>query len=56
MLGRVVESGLWKLHETYDGTYTVDDLFDTLEILDVQLENRWRANEAERARKERAGK
>jgi hypothetical protein len=48
MLARPVEAGVWKLCETFDGTYIIDDLFDILEILDTQLENRWRAKQAER--------
>lgn len=40
---RPVEAGLWKLHETFDGTYTADDMFDANELLDVQLENKVRA-------------
>jgi hypothetical protein len=39
---RPVAAGLWKLHETFDGTYTVDDLFDIIEVLDVQTENQAR--------------
>lgn len=46
MLMRPVEEGLWKLHETYDGTYIVDDLFDINEILDVRIENKLRAQAA----------
>lgn len=47
---RPVETGLWKLCETFDGTYTIDDLFDVIEILDVRLENKareywWRKNQ-----------
>jgi hypothetical protein len=42
---RPVEAGLWKLHETFDGTYTADDLLDINEVLDVQLENKLRAHE-----------
>jgi hypothetical protein len=42
---RPVEAGLWKLHETFDGTYTVDDLLDINELLDVQLENKLRAHD-----------
>lgn len=38
-LMRPVEAGLWKLHETFDGTYIIDDLFDILEVLDVKVEN-----------------
>ena len=45
---RPVEQGVWRLHETFDGTYTIDDLFDIHEILDVQLENRFRARESGR--------
>jgi hypothetical protein len=45
---RPVEAGVWKLHETFDGTYTIEDLFDINEVLDVQHENRWRAREAGR--------
>ena len=48
MLARPVEAGLWKLHETFDGTYTADDMFDINEILDVRIENSARANEASR--------
>jgi hypothetical protein len=48
MLVRPVEVGLWKLHETYDGTYIIDDLLDVLEILDVRDENRARAVEYEK--------
>lgn len=45
MLMRPVETGMWKLHETFDGTYTADDLLDINEVLDIQLENRARAHE-----------
>lgn len=34
---------MWKLHETFDGTYTVDDLLDINEVLDVRAENGARA-------------
>ncbi|HEY1645138.1 MAG TPA: hypothetical protein VGF75_02015 [Candidatus Saccharimonadales bacterium] len=40
---RPVETGHWKLHETFDGTYTADDMFDINELLDVQAENKARA-------------
>jgi len=43
---RPVAAGLWRLHETFDGTYSVDDLFDILEIMDVEIENRARAQKA----------
>ena len=42
---RPVENNLWKLCETFDGTYNVDDLLDIHEILDVQCENKLRAYE-----------
>jgi hypothetical protein len=42
MLMRPVAAGLWRLHETFDGTYIVDDLLDICEVLDVQTENRAR--------------
>ena len=49
---RPVDAGLWQLRETFDGTYIVDDLLDALELLDVQAENRYRAEEyAARARR-----
>ncbi len=42
---------MWKLHETFDGTYTVDDLLDAIEVLDVKAENHARAlEESERDR------
>jgi hypothetical protein len=40
---RPVAAGLWRLHETFDGTYIVEDLIDINEILDVQAENSARA-------------
>jgi hypothetical protein len=42
---RPVEAGFWKLRETFDGTYTIDDLFDIVEMMDVTLENRFLASE-----------
>lgn len=36
---RPVMAGMWRLHETFDGTYTIDDLMDAHEILDVKEEN-----------------
>ncbi len=41
---RPVEAGFWKLHETFDGTYVVDDLLDINEIMDVRTENKVRGN------------
>lgn len=38
-----VRAGYWRLHETFDGTYTIDDLFDILEVIDVDIENKLRA-------------
>jgi hypothetical protein len=49
---RPVEAGFWKLHQTFDGTYTADDLMDIHEVMDIQIENRARAQDA----KERASK
>jgi hypothetical protein len=46
-----VEAGLWTQRELFDGTYTVDDLFDALEFITVREENQRRAA-ACRARKE----
>lgn len=39
LLWRPVSAGLWRQHETYDGTYDVGDLLDVLEFLDVKDEN-----------------
>lgn len=44
ILMRPVAAGLWRLHETFDGTYTVDDLFDIIEVMDVDVENKARQN------------
>ena len=41
-----VAAGLWKQHELWDGTYTLDDLLDILELLQVTRENERRAREA----------
>jgi len=51
---RPVEAGLWKLHETFDGTYIVDDLLDILEMMDVIAENRARAAEDDERRRRNA--
>ncbi|WP_275541051.1 DUF6889 family protein [Clostridium tetani] len=37
---------MWRQHEVWDGTYTLDDLFDAHEILKVTSENERRAYEA----------
>jgi hypothetical protein len=36
---------MWKQHEVWDGTYTLDDLMDAHEILAVKQENQRRAEE-----------
>ncbi len=45
-LWQPVAAGLWRQHETFDGTYDVGDLLDALEYLDVKAENRRRAEKA----------
>ena len=42
---RPVVAGLWRQHETWDGTYNIDDLLEINDLLDVMEENR--LNEAE---------
>ena len=37
---------MWKQHELWDGTYTLDDLLDAAELSQVQHENEARAMEA----------
>ena len=39
---RPVLEGLWRQHETWDGTYVVDDLVEIHALLDVRDENRRR--------------
>ena len=41
-----VSAGLWRQHELWDGTYTLGDLLDALELLALQAENRRSAIEA----------
>ena len=41
-----VVAGMWKQHELWDGTYTLDDLLDAAELVQVQHENEARAIEA----------
>ena len=36
---------MWKQHELWDGTYTLDDLLDAVELLGVTAENQRRAVE-----------
>lgn len=42
LLVRPVEAGMWRLHETFDGTYIIDDLMDACEMLDVKEANQMR--------------
>ena len=41
-----VTAGLWQQHELWDGTYTLDDLLDAVEVIRVRRENEQRALEA----------
>jgi len=41
---RPVVAGMWLQRETFDGTYTVEDLLDACEVLDVKAENQARNN------------
>ena len=38
-----VAAGFWKQHEIWDGTYTLDDLMDIVELIQVSNENQRRA-------------
>ena len=40
-----VQLGFWKQHELWDGTYTIDDLLDIHEVIDLKNENEYRVNE-----------
>ena len=31
-----VSAGLWRQHELWDGTYTIDDLLDAVELITVR--------------------
>ena len=42
-------AGFWKQHELWDGTYTLDDLLDIVELIRVRRENEARAADAVRA-------
>ncbi len=42
-----VAAGMWRQHEMWDGTYTLDDLLDILELIQVTRENERRARESE---------
>jgi hypothetical protein len=37
---------MWKQHELWDGTYTLDDLLDAAELVQTRHENETRALEA----------
>ena len=41
-----VTAGMWRQHELWDGTYTLDDLLDAVEMIRVRRENERRALEA----------
>ena len=43
-----VSAGMWRQHELWDGTYTLDDLLDAVEMIRVKRENERRAAEAAR--------
>ena len=43
-----VAAGMWKQHELWDGTYTLDDLLDAIELIQVTRENESRAYDASR--------
>ena len=45
-----VASGMWRQHELWDGTYTLDDLLDIVELIRVRRENEYRAAEAGKER------
>ena len=38
---------MWKQHELWDGTYTLDDLLDIVELIRIQNENAYRAARSE---------
>ena len=41
-----VSAGMWRQHELWDGTYTLDDLLGAVEMIRVRRENERRALEA----------
>jgi len=43
-----VSAGYWKQHEIWDGTYTLDDLLDIVEMIRVKKENEYRMTEVRR--------
>ena len=42
-----VAAGYWRQHEMWDGTYTLDDLLDIAELIQVTRENEIRSRESE---------
>ena len=52
MLFIPVEYGYWKQKETWDGTYTIDDLMDILEVIQVKNENERRLAEVNKIEQE----
>ena len=40
-----VSAGMWQQHELWDGTYTLDDLLDIVELIRVKHENEYQAME-----------
>ena len=42
-------AGMWRQHELWDGTYTLDDLLDIVELIRVRRMNETRASDAVRA-------
>ena len=44
-----VAERLWQQHELWDGTYTLDDLLDIVELIRIRRENEARAADAVRA-------
>ena len=41
-----VSAGMWRQHELWGGTYTLDDLLEIAELIQVKHENEYRAMEA----------
>ena len=41
-----VAAGMWKQHELWDGTYTLDDLLDAIELIQVTRENEMRSRQS----------
>ena len=50
MLFAPVVAGYWRQHELWDGTYTLDDLMDIIEVIQVKNENERRSMEAAKNR------